>query len=161
MYSIVLAILLGTTAACTGTARSGVRVALGFEALDGGSIDLRRYRGRPVVLHLFTTWSLASQRDVAQLIDASTRHRDKLVVIGIALDPDGYRLVAPWRQANAVPYLIGLGSPQLVAGKSALGRIAQVPTTVILDRRGAISARVEGPLAEGQLARLLADLASR
>lgn len=148
-------------ASCGGAAqsrRSGAPVSIRIEAVDGGIIDIARYRGKLVVLHLFTTWSLAAQKDVSQLIAAHTAYPDDVVVVGIALDPDGYPLVVPWRRASNVSYLVGIGSADLVTGGSALGPITEVPTTVILDRRGHIAERIGRALGDGELARLLARL---
>lgn len=131
---------------------------LQIEALEGGQIELRRYRGRPVVLHFFTTWSLGAQADVDQLTAAKERHGDEVVIVGVAMDQDGYRLVAPWRRASRVPYLVGLASPELVAGRTPLGRIAEVPTTVVLGPEGTIRRRIDRPLAAGELSALLREL---
>jgi peroxiredoxin len=152
-----LVALLALGLACGGAPRKPpVRaLALQIEAVDGGSIDVRAYRGRPVVIHLFTTWSLAAQRDVLQLVEGARQYGDLVEIIGIALDPDGYRLVAPWRTANKIPYLVGLGSAELIAGRSALGKVTEVPATFILDPDGAIAHRIARPLAPGELARLL------
>ena len=163
-----LAVLLATLPAsilapgCGSTSsKAPTYVTLSVEALDGGTIDLARYRGRVVVLHLFTSWSLTAQSDVPQLTAAHQRYGDQLAVIGVALDTDGYRVVAPWREVNAVPYLIALGSPDLVAGKSSLGPIKQVPATLVIDRRSALVTRIDAPLAPGQLDKILADLGLR
>jgi peroxiredoxin len=112
-------------------------------ALDGGTIDIARYRGRIVVLHFFTTWDGGSHNDVQQL-----REAPDTVVIGIALDPDGRRLIAPWRKAMDVHYLIGLGAAELATNVAAA---RSVPTTVILDTAGVVRARFDRPLRPGEL----------
>lgn len=160
LCSLALAALLS----CAGSAHRPARsrpVYLVLPALDGGEIDLARYRGQIVVLHAFTTWSMAAQADVEQLVEAHRDNSHRVHVIGLALDPDGYRLVAPWRRAMHVPYLITLATEAVRAGRSALGRIAEVPTTVVLGADGAVVARVDGQLAPRQLRELLADLAPR
>ena len=151
--------LLASLSCGGGSNRAGKRVflALQVEALDGGTVDLASYRGRVVILHLFTTWSLAAQGDLPQLVELDARYREQVSVLGVGLDPDGYRLVAPWRQANQIPYLVTLGLPDLLAGKSSLGPITHVPTTIVLDRDGLVTARIDGPLQPGQLARILAQ----
>ena len=131
---------------------------LQVEAVDGGVINTARYRGKPVVIHLFTTWSLAAQSDVAELQAVHKELGDQVVIIGVALDPDGYRLVAPWRRANALSYFIALASPELMAGHTFLGRITEVPTTVILGRDGRVAYRLSRPLGQGELHQLLAGL---
>lgn len=157
MTRLVATLALALSTACGGAARKPPvnAIALQVEAVDGGVIDTRAYRGRPVVIHLFTTWSLAAQQDVLQLIDAARHYGDLIQIIGIALDPDGYRLVAPWRTANQIPYLVGLGSSELIAGRSPLGKVTEVPATLILDPAGAIAHRIARPMVPGELTPLL------
>jgi hypothetical protein len=144
---------LGLLAACGGAQRTAAvpraPVALSVPALDGGVIELTRYRGKPVVLHFFTTWDTGSQSDVDQLRAVSS---PEVVVIGIALDQDGRRLVAPWRSATEVTYLIGLGGSEL---QTSLAPIRSVPTTVVLDARGVPRHRFDRPLRPGELTKVL------
>lgn len=144
-------------AACGGTPRAAAvpsaPITLSVPALDGGTIELARYRGKPVVLHFFTTWDSGSQRDLDELRAAPP----ETVVIGIALDKDGRRLVAPWRAATGITYLVGLGGVEL---ETNLAPIDSVPTTVVLDTRGVLRHRFDRPLRPGELTRALADLAT-
>jgi hypothetical protein len=140
--------------ACGGAPRLGPPVAMTVSALDGGELDLARHRGDVVVLHLFTTWSLAAQADVVAL-DGMV-DRTGVVVIGLALDEEGYQLVAPWRTASQVRYQVALASDAVRAGSSPLGTIVVIPTTIVLDRAGRPVARVERQLASGELDALVA-----
>lgn len=157
-----LLVALCACLACAGSQRApaGPPVALSIEALDGGSIDIARYRGRVVVVHVFTTWSLGAQGDVPQLVEAAERFADRVRVIGVALDPDGHELVAPWRRANAIPYLVGLATPELLA-RAGLGAISGVPATVIIDRYGRVVHTIERPLADRELIPLLERIHGR
>ncbi len=141
----------------TGSSASRPVIAITVPAVDGGEINLAKYRGRVVVVHLFTTWSMASQLDLDQLEAAHARAED-VVVVGIGLDIDGQRLIAPWRAETKVRYTVAIATEALRTGHSSLGRIAQVPTTLVLDRRGRLAKRIDGPLQRGQLGKLLAAL---
>jgi hypothetical protein len=148
--TVALAVAL---AACGGARVLGPPVSMSITALDGGELDLSTYRGKAVVLHLFATWSLAAQADTASfdaLVD-----RDDVVVIGIALDPEGYLLVAPWRSASGVRYQVALASAAVRDGTSPLGTIEVIPTTIVLDRSGRPVARVGRQLATGEMAALI------
>lgn len=153
MRRVALAMAMAL-AACGGPPRLGPPVAMTVSALDGGDLDLTRHRGEVVVLHVFATWSLAAQADVLSL--DRLVGRDGVVVIGLALDEEGYQLVAPWRTASQVRYQVALATDDVRAGTSPLGPIAVVPTTIVLDRAGRPVARVERQLASGELDALVA-----
>lgn len=133
----------------TATGPIGPALTLSWPALDGGTIDVTRFRGQIVVLHVFTTWSLAAQLELDALGAADAR--PDVVVIGLALDAEGYLMVAPWRRGSRTEYLIALADDATRAGATALGRVREVPTTVILDRRGRLAQRLEHQLAPAEL----------
>lgn len=130
----------------------GRSLSLTLTLVDGGELIVPR---RPTVLHFFATWSLASQGDVGELIDLHAARGDRVDVIGIGLDPDGYQLIAPWKRASEVTYLVAESTPAMREGKSPVGPILQVPTTLILDARGRVLHRIERPLRPGELAQLV------
>lgn len=139
----------GDTIASGLVAASGPALELSWPALDGGTIELARLRDQVVVIHAFAVWSIAAQLEVEHLNAADAR--DDVAVIGLALDPQGYPLVAPWRKGADARYLIALGDDAAREGTGPLGRIAQVPTTFVLDRRGRLHARFEYQLAAADL----------
>lgn len=132
----------------------GPPLAMTLPALDGGELALASMRGKLVVLHMFTTWSLAAQAELEALAAADAA--EDVVVIGVALDAEGHALVAPWRNGAGVRYLVTLGDAAVRDGTSPLGRIGIVPTTIILDRTGRIRVRADRALAPGELDQLLA-----
>jgi peroxiredoxin len=139
-----------------GSSRHAFRMRL--PAMDGGEIDLSRYRGRVVVLHLFDTDSTAAPSDAEELSALWKRDRERVTVIGICLDPEGYPMAAAWRRALNVRYLIALGNDDMRNGRSPIGKLHVVPTTLILDRGGNVAARIERPLQPGELAERISGL---
>jgi peroxiredoxin len=126
--------------------------------MDGGEIDLARYRGRVVVLHLFDTDSPAAALDAEKLSRLSRERRDRATVIGICLDREGYPMAAAWRRALGVRYLIALADQTLRDGRSPLGRVRVVPTTIVLDGSGRPAHRIERALQPGEIEHLVGDL---
>ncbi|HTJ45854.1 MAG TPA: TlpA disulfide reductase family protein [Kofleriaceae bacterium] len=160
-----LVLMFAALAACGGASHGvaplaplGEPIALALPALDGGELEVARYRGQVVVLHVFTTGSLAAAADVDQLEAAATAKR--AIVIGIALDLDGRALVAPWRTGSGVTYLVALADPRVRDGTSPLGAVTAVPMTIVLDRRGRPVARIERQLAAGELDTVIAGAAA-
>ena len=157
----LLALLaVAAVVACASATTRGARRPIGLRlpALDGGVVDLANYRGRVLVVHCFTTWALAAQLDLEQLVSVHTRYSGDVIVIGVALDPDGFRLVSPWRKATHTPYMIALANDVVRAGDSSLGRIGEVPTTLLIARDGTVAKRITGPLSAGQLDPLISRL---
>jgi len=126
-----------------------------FQDLDGEEVLLAKLRSKIIVLHLFTTWSVASQVDVEKLQKQHKKGDVDVVVIGVALDPDGAKLVRPWSKGMSTEYPIVLSSAQLRDGKSVLGRIRTVPTTLVINRFGRVRNRVERQLKAQELPRLV------
>lgn len=124
-------------------------IDLTLPAVDGGDVSLAAHRGTIVVLHVFTTWSLAAQADVAALSEADAA--EDVVVIGLALDIEGRMLVAPWRSGADVHYLIALADDATRAGTTPLGPLRAVPITIVLDSQGRIAARADHPLTRAEL----------
>lgn len=159
--ALLCAALLASAACGRSDTTPRIPVELVVPALDGGDIRTSQYHGRIVVVHLFATWSMAAMVDTSQLTALHQQRGGDVVVLGVAVDRDGYRMVAPWRKSLELPYMIGLASEALVAGNTQLGPIKRVPMTVILDRRGAIAQRIERPLRPDELSTAVARIADR
>jgi peroxiredoxin len=126
-------------------------VELTLIAADGERFGLAALRGRPVLLFVFTTYDQASQLALTPLIAFLGAHRE-LQTLGIAAQPDPEALLPLYRDALGVPFpLVYEAEPQIVAGKSMLGPIETVPTYVLLDAAGRITARHTGALADDEL----------
>lgn len=127
----------------------GPPLALAWPALDGGTIELASFRGQVVVIQAFSTWSLTDPLAIDAL--GVTDARPDVIVIGLALDAEGFVLVAPWRKGSDVHYLIALADQPTRAGTGPLGRIREVPTTIVLDRAGRVSARFDRQVVPAEL----------
>lgn len=162
MRALLVALVLAAAGCGGGTSRPPTEtpvspdappIELTLPALDGGELRTASYRGKVVVLHVFTTWSLAAQAEVEALSAAD--EADDVVVVGIALDAEGHMLVAPWRNGAGVRYLVALADEPTRAGQSPLGPVPAVPITIVLDRKGRIAARADRQLAAGELGAMI------
>lgn len=172
MRALVVAIVLAAACGGKGSPPSGSwgpsgrstgagapPIELVLPALDGGELSLAAYRGKVVVLHVFSTWSLAAQAEVEALSTADAA--EDVVVIGIALDTEGRPLVAPWRNGSDVRYLVALADDPTRAGQSALGALSAIPITIVLDRAGRLAVRADRQLTSGELERMIATARDR
>jgi hypothetical protein len=162
--TLLAALTLGVLAACGGRASapqaaplapSGPPVELRAPALDGGLIDVARYRGSVVVVHLFSPNEPSLASDVDQLNELHSDAGDEVVVIGIALEPGGYPIVSGWRRAMQADYLVALVTEPSELHSNNLAPLGGLPTTLILDAQGRLTHRVDRALEPGELRRLV------
>ncbi len=154
--ALALAFALGAAVACGGTqtrADRGMPVYLELTGLDGARVRVRELRGKPVVLHLFTVGSMAAQMDVSQLNAA--HDAGDVAILGIGLDPQADMLIRIWARESGARYRVVIGNEDLTMGKTDLGPIAAVPTTILLDDEGLVIYRTDAQLRPGELERAL------
>ena len=151
-----VAAFLVLLAACGGAPSAPDRphgeVYLTLDTLDG-EINFSTLRGKVVVAHFATTWSLAAQVDQEELRRAAT---GGVPVIEIMLDPD-HRLVRTWAAAARLSWPIALASAEVIDGKTAFGKVSLVPATFVLDRGGRIVWARAGSLPPGELALVIVE----
>jgi peroxiredoxin len=127
-----------------GSGRHGVRPALpDFSLVDveGRSVALSSYQGKAVLLTFWTTTCDQCQRELPWFRDfQQTYARQGFVVLGVALDREGWASVTPYLDRQPVNYPVVLGNRE--RAQSALG--LSIPTTLILDRAGRIAVRHVG-----------------
>ena len=128
--------------------------------LDGQPFRLSALRGRVVVLNFWATWCGPCR---AELPAFAALHRalgpEGAEFVGVALDEEGWAVVAPFVAARGLPYRQLVDQGATIA--RAYGGITTVPTTVFIDRRGNVRYRHEGimvkPAVSGLVRRLLRE----
>jgi hypothetical protein len=128
----------------------GNQVAMVMPSVDGGEIDLTRFRGRPLVLHVATTASLDAQADVEELRRTRDQRPD-IALLEIVFDEGGSPLAMPWANASGIDWAVALPTAQVRSGQSPLGAIEVIPTTFVADRQGVLVWRWQGALPRGKL----------
>lgn len=124
---------------------------------DGDVVDLTRFRGRPLVIHVALTGSLDSQSDVEELRRARTARRG-LALAELVFDDDAAKLAVPWANASGIDWVVLLPTPEVRQGDSPLGKIRVIPTTFIVSRDGRVAWRWEGALPRGSVERAVQEL---
>ena len=122
------------------------------KTLEGRVVDLSDLRGQPVVLNFWATWCLPCRLEVPALNRLAERHPD-LVVWGI-VSPEPREKIAATVAELDIRYPVVLGTPELIKRYG----IDTFPTTVIVDRAGAVRSTHVGILWDPQLAWALWDL---
>jgi hypothetical protein len=134
---------------------TGDPIELGIRLPDGSYVDLRDYRGEPLLIFVFATFDGASQASL-QPIELVKRARPSLRVVGIAAQPDPRELVDAWVHALEPTFPVGYDpTGNLLAGETALGNIESVPLFVLIDASGVPLQQHRGFMAPEDLERFL------
>jgi len=110
-------------------------------ALDGGKLDLKSLRGKVVIFDFWATWCVPcrAQHPLYEELKKRFRERDDVVFLAVNTDED-HQLVAPflekqqWSTKNVV----------FDNGLVRLLTVSSIPTTIIADKQGRISSRMNG-----------------
>lgn len=105
-------------------------------ALDGRTVSSASLRGAVVVIHFWATWCAPCKLSMPRLEELSKQHgAGGLVVLGIAEDDDAAPIPAFLNSVGGVSFGVGQDEHSTIAQKFHL---QTMPTTIVLDRRGAI-----------------------
>ena len=66
-------------------------------ALDGSTASLNQYKGKVVLVNFWATWCEPCKAEIPWLIEFNHKYGPQgLVILGIAMDDDGKKVVEPW-----------------------------------------------------------------
>jgi peroxiredoxin len=112
----------------------------GLLARDGTLLDVRKFRGRPIIIEFFTSWSQACREQLRQLIEFNLEYADEgLAIFAFAVD----RFEAPERASDVqgLIWTMGIRFPVGAATREMANdyHYKGVPATVLLDCEGRIA----------------------
>jgi peroxiredoxin len=111
----------------------------------GKTVELKQYRGRPVLLNFWATWCLPCREEMPEMEQLYRRHRDdgKLVVLAVSIDTEQAAKDVPEYLKEGDPkvgsytFPVALDTRQEVARAYRLGG---VPASYFIDAAGVIRA---------------------
>jgi cytochrome c biogenesis protein CcmG/thiol:disulfide interchange protein DsbE len=105
---------------------------------SGKPVRLSQLRGDVVLLNFWATWCAPCGVEIPMFIWFQRAYRDRnFVVLGVALDEDGWSVVRPYADAKKIDYPIVVGNDRI---SHLFGGLNAVPTTLIIDRQGRVAA---------------------
>ena len=124
---------------------------------NGAPVKLSRYQGKVVLLDFWATWCHGCKTEIPWYMKFSQAYKkDGLVVIGVSMDDDGWKVVKPFIKEKGMTYPVVIGNEDL--GKRY--GLDEMPLTLLIDRHGNIASRHSGVVDkdafEGELRSLLA-----
>jgi peroxiredoxin len=145
--ALLLIPLLAALVGCVGTTKAGSPVkpesqrkkAPEFSLKDsnGQVVKLSDFKGKVVLLNFWATWCGPCKVEIPWFIDFETRLKDQgLVVLGVAMDDEGWEVVKPYITSKKVNYRVVMGDDSMA---NLYGGVESLPTTFVLDRDGRIA----------------------
>jgi thiol-disulfide isomerase/thioredoxin len=157
-FSLFVAMLMATatTAQCAELPVLGKAPAWKLKDIQGREVSAADFKGKIVVIDFWATWCPPCRAEIPGYISLQKKYAEKgLVIIGISLDEDGAKAVAPFADAKGINYRMLLFNDDVVA---AFGGIEGVPTTFLIDREGNIRDKKVGRVAEADYEKRILEL---
>jgi thiol-disulfide isomerase/thioredoxin len=152
MKSFALSVLI----LCGGVFAYADTMAADFTEKDmkGQTISLSSYRGEVVMLNFWGPWCQPCRNEVPALEKLADEYRGKLVIIGAAVFSSDEAVDLFYRDFS-MNYPVISGSYDLM---DKYGRISAFPTTILIDRKGAIVSTLVGAGTKEQFEAMLKPL---
>ena len=112
-------------------------------ALEGGTLKLADLKGKVVFLNLWATWCPPCKEEMPAMERLWQRYKGRgVVVIALSMDASGASVVKPFIEQAKYTYRVALDPKMEVA---QLYGARSVPSTFIIDRKGALRGIALGP----------------
>jgi len=137
-------LLLLAIAAPTAMGESSPTAAPAFSLrdLDGKTLRLAEFKGRPVVLDFWATWCQPCRASMPHLNSLHEKYGKRgLTVLGLSVDDGGPIRVRRFADHLGVKFRLAMADERVL---DQYGPIRSIPTTFFIDRRGQVVRRVVG-----------------
>ena len=157
-HSIAILALLGIVgyAVYAGFARNAPAPEVTFVSIEGERISTADLRGRVVLVNFWATDCAVCIREMPKLVETYNKHRERgfeLIAVAMRYDPPNY--VLSYTRKNELPFKVALDPMGALA--KAFDDVMLTPTTIVIDKRGNIVARILGEPDFADLDRLIGE----
>lgn len=115
---------------------------------SGASVKLSDYRGKVVLLNFWATWCGPCKVEIPWFIEFQQQYKDHgFVVLGVAMDEEGWDAVKPYMTDRKLNYRVLLGNDSVT---QLYGGVDSLPTTFVIDKEGRIASAHVGLVAKNE-----------
>ena len=131
---------------------------IGLKDASGKTVMLEQYRGKVVLLDFWATWCTGCKEEMPWFVEYQKKFgTKKFAVIGVAMDDEGWKVVAPFLKSHKqFRYRMVVGD-QATADRFGWG--SMLPDSFLIDQRGnlveAYHGKVDRAATEARIAALL------
>lgn len=103
---------------------------------QGREVSLASYKGKVVLLNFWATWCTGCKQEIPWFIDFQTKYKaDGLVILGVSLDDEGWKVLKPYLEEHPMNYTVVLGNDDIA---NLYGGVDALPATLLIDRDGKV-----------------------
>jgi thiol-disulfide isomerase/thioredoxin len=122
--------------------------------LSGGTVDLARMRGRPVVINFFASWCAPCKAEGSAFAAAAQAYEGRVQFVGVAIDDSRSGALSYTRRYGWHWPIVFDPHDHLVEPFGLLGK----PTTFVLDSSGRVAWKLQRELSRDELTTALDDV---
>lgn len=120
-----------------------------LQTLDGKTVHLSDFRGKPVVLNFWATWCSPCKIEMPWFVDFQKQYGQAGVqFLGVAMDDASTKDIAEFAKSMKVNYPILIGKESV---GDAYGGVQFLPETFYIDRNGKIVDKAFGLKGRGEI----------
>ena len=129
--------------------KSGTAPDFLLQSIDGKSIRLSDFRGKPVVLNFWATWCSPCKIEMPWFVELQKRYASTGVqFLGVAMDDASTKEIAEFAESMKVNYPILIGKESV---GDAYGGVQFLPETFYIDREGKVVDKAFGLKGRGEI----------
>lgn len=120
-------------------AESGPLHRLALPAVGGGSIDLARFAGKPMLIEVWATWCAPCVRVRAMLTEAAPTLSEKATLLAVSVDQGGAAAVSRHLAGRDTVFVELLSTPEFLAALRPHNPGNTIPKLVYVDGAGHVA----------------------
>jgi peroxiredoxin len=132
-----------------GSAQSKAAPDFSLQSLEGKTVRLSDYRGKPVVLNFWATWCEPCKVEMPWFVDLQKQYGPSGVqFLGVAMDDASTKEIAAFAESMKVNYPILIGKDSV---GDDYGGVQFLPETFYIDRTGKVVDKAFGLKGRGEI----------